>query len=76
MKLVRSILVVLLLLTVALPSPVWAVPAYSGIQTYTQPDKTKIAFRNMGDEHFNWKETPQGDVIFLTRTANIIATVN
>lgn len=69
MKIRRTILIVLLLLTISVPVPAWAVPACSQIQTYTQPDNTTISFRNMGDEHFNWKETPQGDVIFYDKAS-------
>ncbi len=65
MKKVHFALLIGILLALFIPSQAWAVPAYSGVQTYVQPDQTVIEYRTMGDEYFHWKETLDGDVIFF-----------
>lgn len=44
-----------------------AAPAYEGLQSYVQPDRTQVLYRLVGDETLHWKETPEGDVILLDR---------
>lgn len=69
MKRVWIVLVLTIFFAMALPEVVSATPAYSGIKNYVQPDHTVIEYRLMGDEHFNWRETLAGDVIFLDKTS-------
>lgn len=40
----------------------WAVPAYRGWQTRTQPDGTTITVRQVGDEFYHYWETEDGKV--------------
>ena len=40
----------------------WAVPAYRGWQTRTQPDGTTITIRQVGDEFYHYWETEDGKV--------------
>lgn len=40
----------------------WAVPAYRGWQTRTQPDGTTITIRQVGDEFYHYWETEDGNV--------------
>lgn len=40
----------------------WAVPAYRGWQTHTQPDGTTITIRQVGDEFYHYWETEDGKV--------------
>ena len=40
----------------------WAVPAYRGWQTRTQPDGTTITIRQVGDEFYHYWETEDGKI--------------
>ena len=56
----------ILLALVALLSgfqPLHAIPARPGLRTYTQPDGTKIALRQHGDEFAHWLTDLQGNVV-------------
>ena len=41
----------------------WAMPAYRGWQTKTQPDGTTIEVRQMGDEFYHYWETRDGQMV-------------
>jgi M6 family metalloprotease-like protein len=69
MKRILLIFLVTVFLVLGFPTAAGASPAYDGLKTYMQPDKTKIEFRLMGDEHFNWRETPEGDIIMLDKNS-------
>ena len=69
MKRVWLILLVIIFLTMGFPEAVGASPSYGGIKTYVQPDKTKIEYRLMGDERFNWRETTEGDIILMDQNS-------
>jgi len=69
MKRVWVILLVTIFLVMGFPKAADASPAYQGLKTYVQPDQTKIEYRLMGDEHFNWRETPEGDIILLDKNS-------
>ena len=53
-----SVLCALMIVT----SASWAVPAYRGWQTRTQPDGTTITIRQVGDEFYHYWETEDGKV--------------
>jgi M6 family metalloprotease-like protein len=69
MKRVLLGLMVAVMLLLSFPAATSASPAYNGITSYVQPDQTVIKFRLMGDEHFNWRETLEGDVILLDQNS-------
>jgi len=50
-------------LIAALAVQVWAVPAYRGWRTMTQPDGTTITIRQMGDEFFHYWENEAGQQV-------------
>ena len=52
---------VLFVLTLSLCSA-YAVPAYRGWQTRTQPDGTTITIRQVGDEFYHYWETEDGKI--------------
>ena len=51
-----------LFLISALAVSAWAVPAYRGWRTMTQPDGSTITIRQMGDEFFHYWETKDGKI--------------
>lgn len=67
-RLLLALLVAVMLLS-GFPAVASANPAYDGVRSYVQPDHTVIKYRLMGDEHFNWRETPEGDVILLDKNS-------
>jgi M6 family metalloprotease-like protein len=69
MKRIWIVLALTIFFVMGLPEVASANPALSGIKEYTQPDHTVIEYRLMGDEHFNWRETPAGDVILLDKSS-------
>lgn len=69
MKKIMMVLMAAILLLMGYPMAASASPAYQGLKTYVQPDQTVIQYRLMGDEHFNWRETPEGDVILLDKNS-------
>lgn len=52
-----------LLLVIAIPTLVTAVPAYKGDITFKQSDHTQFSGKLKGDEWFNWIEDKKGNVI-------------
>ncbi len=44
-----------------------AAPAFQGQRTFTQPDGTVITYRLQGDEHLNWNETDDGDILLYNK---------
>lgn len=51
------------ILTIALPSILSAVPAFTGAIEFQQPDKSTFSATLQGDEWFNWIEDTKGNVI-------------
>lgn len=70
MKKILLLIAATIMLTMGFPADAEANPAYQGIKKYVQPDRTVIEYRLLGDEHFNWRETPEGDVILLDKASN------
>jgi len=50
-------------LIAALAISAWAVPAYRGWRTVTQPDGTTVNIRQMGDEFFHYWENEEGQQV-------------
>lgn len=48
------------IITILLCASMWAVPAYRGWQTKTQPDGREITVRQIGDEFYHYWETEDG----------------
>ncbi len=44
-------------------------PAFQGKRTYTQPDGTQVNYRLRGDEHLNWMESDDGEVLLFSKKA-------
>lgn len=66
--LMRKAIVLLIALTIASISSVWAVPAKRGFHTFTQSDGTTIRVQTYGDERFHAFVTDDG--LMLKRNAN------
>ncbi|MDA3946804.1 MAG: hypothetical protein PF439_09015 [Helicobacteraceae bacterium] len=46
-----------------------AAPAFHGKRTYTQPDGSEVSYRLQGDEHLNWIESDDGEVLLFSKKA-------
>ena len=57
----------ILLFTLIMIQILIAAPAYHAKRAYTQPDGTIITYRNKGDEHFNWTESDDGNIIIYNK---------
>lgn len=44
-----------------------AAPAFHGKRTFTQPDGTAVEYRLQGDEHLNWMESENGDILLYSK---------
>ena len=44
-----------------------AAPAFHGKRTFTQPDGTVVEYRAQGDEHLNWMESKNGDILLYSK---------
>ena len=44
-----------------------AAPAFHGKRTHTQPDGTEVTYRLQGDEHLNWMESENGDILLYSK---------
>ncbi len=44
-----------------------AAPAFHGKRTFTQPDGTEVTYRLQGDEHLNWMESENGDILLFSK---------
>ncbi|MGB5966146.1 MAG: hypothetical protein WBG65_11555, partial [Sulfurimonadaceae bacterium] len=44
-----------------------AAPAFHGKRTFTQPDGTVVEYRAQGDEHLNWMESENGDILLYSK---------
>lgn len=58
MKLINKFLLIAGLVLSAMSA--YAVPAYPGLITATQPDGSQVSVRLHGDEYINWASTPDG----------------
>ena len=57
----------ILLVTLIVFQVLMAAPAYQGKRTFTQPDGTVVTYSNKGDEHFNWTESDDGNIIIYNK---------
>ena len=76
MKLIYTII-----LTLAIPSIVSAVPAFKGDIEFQQADKTTFTAKLKGDEWFSWVEDSKGNVITFNKASRnyeygIVKTIN
>ena len=76
MKLIYTII-----LAIAIPSIVSAVPAYKGDIAFKQADKTTFTAKLKGDEWFSWIEDGRGNIITFNKTTKnyeygIVKTIN
>ena len=60
------------LLLVLLSSILFAAPAYHGKRTFTQPDGSKVEYRNQGDEYLHWSENQEGDILLLNPSGDAL----
>ncbi len=44
-----------------------AAPAFHGKRTFTQSDGTEVTYRLKGDEHLNWMESENGDILLYSK---------
>jgi hypothetical protein len=44
-----------------------AAPAFQGKRTFTQPDGTVVEYHAQGDEHLNWMESENGDILLYSK---------
>lgn len=53
-------------------SLLFAAPAYHGKRTFTQPDGSKVEYRNRGDEYLHWRENQEGDILLLNHRGDAL----
>ena len=63
----RYLLLITLLSTLA-----FGAPAYHAKRTFTQPDGSKVEYRNQGDEYLHWKEDREGNILLLNRDSDAL----
>lgn len=49
---------------------IYAAPAFQGKRTFTQPDGSEVSYRLQGDEHLNWVESENGDILLFNKKEN------
>ena len=57
----------LLIIIAFLSQLLYSAPAFQGKRTFTQPDGTVVEYRAQGDEHLNWMESENGDILLYSK---------
>ena len=61
-----------LLIITLLSALAFGAPAYQAKRTFTQPDGSKVEYRNQGDEYLHWKEDKEGNILLLNEDSEAL----